>query len=185
MLAKGLWRPRAAGPQDTQPRALPARGVVTTNTAGCARGHTYHLSRSASSITCFGHRSPSNWAMAPRHVSRPTPGCRGRAICNFTPNLFRAIGSRRRSRSVRDALANRQWARGVTGAPTVAVLVEYVQLWDRVDHVQLQPHTPDKFIWKWTANGEYSSPPPTVPSSLVQPRYSAPRRSREHRPHQK
>jgi hypothetical protein len=26
-----------------------------------------------------------------------------------------------------------------------------------VDDIQLQPHVPDRFIWKWTANGEYTA----------------------------
>jgi hypothetical protein len=30
-------------------------------------------------------------------------------------------------------------------------------LWDMVDDIQLQPHVPDRFIWKWTANGEYTA----------------------------
>jgi hypothetical protein len=56
-----------------------------------------------------------------------------------------------------DALANRQWARDISGAPTAAVWIEYVQLWDKVDGIQFQPHTPDRLVWKWTASGEYSS----------------------------
>lgn len=49
-----------------------------------------------------------------------------RAICSFAPNLILAVGCRRRGRSVHDALANRQWTRDITGAPTAAVLVEYI-----------------------------------------------------------
>jgi hypothetical protein len=48
------------------------------------------------------------------------------AICNFAPNLYRAVGGRWRGRSVREALANRQWARDIAGAPTAAVIVEYL-----------------------------------------------------------
>lgn len=50
------------------------------------------------------------------------------AICDFAPNLFRAIGRHRRNRTVREALLNHQWARDITGAPTAQVLCEYVQL---------------------------------------------------------
>jgi hypothetical protein len=78
----------------------------------------------------------------------------GSAICCFAPSLFRAVGSRRRNRSIKDALDNRQWASDITGALTAAVLCD-LQLWDMVDDFQLQPHVPDRFIWKWTANSEY------------------------------
>jgi hypothetical protein len=81
----------------------------------------------------------------------------GDAVCCFAPSLFRAVGSRRRNRSVKDALNNRQWARDITSASTAAVLCEYVQLCDMVDDIQLQPHVPDRFIWKWTANGKYTA----------------------------
>jgi hypothetical protein len=79
------------------------------------------------------------------------------AICNFAPNLFRAVGKRRRSRSVRDALNNRQWLRDITGAPTAVVLTEYLMLWELLEDIQLQPGVPDRLIWKWSAGGEYSS----------------------------
>ncbi|XP_066311257.1 uncharacterized protein [Miscanthus floridulus] len=79
------------------------------------------------------------------------------AICSFAPNLFRVVGSRRRSRTVRDAMNGGQWARDITGARTMVVLVEYLRLWDMVENVQLQPNVPDRVIWKWTSGGVYSS----------------------------
>lgn len=79
------------------------------------------------------------------------------AICSFAPSLFRAIGPRRRHRSVRDALHDRQWTKDITRALTAAVLVEYIHLWEVVDGYLLAPGTPDQLVWKWTADGEYSS----------------------------
>jgi hypothetical protein len=79
------------------------------------------------------------------------------AICNFASNLFRAVESRRKKRTVKDALTNRQWARDITGAPTAAVLCEYVDLWDKLEGIPLQPQSFDRFIWKCTANGEYTA----------------------------
>jgi hypothetical protein len=40
---------------------------------------------------------------------------------------------------------------------TVAVLVEFAELWEKVEGVVLQEGVPDRFIWKWTASGEYTS----------------------------
>jgi len=39
------------------------------------------------------------------------------AICLFAPNLFCAIGRRRRNRMIRDALLNHQWVWDIIGTP--------------------------------------------------------------------
>ena len=67
------------------------------------------------------------------------------------------MGRHRRSRTVKDTLANRQWARDISGAPTAAVLCDYVTVWDMVDSVVLVPHTADRFIWKWSETGNYTA----------------------------
>jgi hypothetical protein len=58
---------------------------------------------------------------------------------------------------VKEALQQRSWVRDITGALTVPVLCDYVLLWERVEHVVLQPGVPDRFVWIWTANGKYSA----------------------------
>jgi len=78
-------------------------------------------------------------------------------ICRSAPILFRAVACRRRNRTVKDALDGRQWTREITGAPTAAVLCEYIHLWDTLETFQLSPHTSDRFIWKWTASGTYTA----------------------------
>lgn len=47
--------------------------------------------------------------------------------------------------------------RDITGAPTAAVLCEYVILWEKLEHVVLRPSESDRFVWKWTADGTYSA----------------------------
>jgi hypothetical protein len=69
------------------------------------------------------------------------------AIPSFVPNLFRAVGRRRRlGRSVRDALTDHRWVRDITGARTAPVLYKYVQLWVTLRDVQLRPLEPDRFV---------------------------------------
>lgn len=68
------------------------------------------------------------------------------AICTFAPNLFKAIGRRRRGRTVMEALAQHKWARDITGAPTALVLCEYVDLWDKLELIQLRPLEPDRYV---------------------------------------
>lgn len=54
---------------------------------------------------------------------------------------------------MRDALRNMQWIRDITMAPSMVGLVQYAELWDKVQGVGLLPKTPDRFVWKWTASG--------------------------------
>ena len=68
------------------------------------------------------------------------------AIYNFASILFQAVGCRRIKRTVKEALTNHQWARDITGAPTVVVLCEYVHVWDMVEPFQMSPHSVDRYI---------------------------------------
>lgn len=37
------------------------------------------------------------------------------------------------------------------------MLYEYVDLWEKLEGVQLQPLVCDRFIWRWTLDGTYSA----------------------------
>jgi hypothetical protein len=78
------------------------------------------------------------------------------AIRSFAPNLFAAVGRRRLHRSVKDALTGRRWVSDITGAHTVSMICEYVHLWEHLMHVELRPSVPDRFVWRWTDDGQYS-----------------------------
>jgi hypothetical protein len=60
--------------------------------------------------------------------------------------LFGAIATRRRGKSVRDAVSGRSWVRDIQGAPTARVLCDYVLVWAKVqdmvfdDTVVFFPH---------------------------------------------
>lgn len=58
---------------------------------------------------------------------------------------------------MKDALLQRTWVRDIVGAPTAPVLCDYVALWEKLENVQLQVAVPDRFIWRWTADGKYSA----------------------------
>jgi hypothetical protein len=72
------------------------------------------------------------------------------------PNLYKAVGRRRLGHLVRTAMTDYQWVRDITGARTAPVLIEYVQLWMMLRDVQLRPLESDRFVWRWTADGQYS-----------------------------
>jgi hypothetical protein len=48
------------------------------------------------------------------------------------------------------------WVRDITGATTVQVIVQHIIVWDLLLDFTLT-ETADRFIWKWTALGEFSS----------------------------
>lgn len=78
-------------------------------------------------------------------------------IRRFAPALFAAVLRRAHRRSVSDALANRRWVRDIAGALTANVLCDYVTLWEMLEGVSLTSAVPDKFVWRWTADGIYSA----------------------------
>lgn len=58
---------------------------------------------------------------------------------------------------MRDALPGRAWVRHITGAHTVQVITEFLKIWDRLQHMQLDPDTPDVIRWRLTTDGSYSA----------------------------
>lgn len=75
---------------------------------------------------------------------------------SFAPALYNATLRIGRSCSVRDALLNRRWVRDITGATTTQVLCDYLRTWALVHNTVLDPLQSDRFIWKWSPDGQYS-----------------------------
>lgn len=81
-----------------------------------------------------------------------------RFIEDIAPSLAILISSRvKKSRTVAQALYNRQWVRDITGGLSIAALIEYLHLLDRLEQVQLDPHQDDIISWKRTPHGRYSA----------------------------
>ena len=78
-------------------------------------------------------------------------------ICHWAPVVFASVPSRRRRHCVRDALANRQWTRDVSGATSATFITQFLRVWEMVDGTQLQQDVPDKLVWNLTTDGVYSS----------------------------
>lgn len=78
-------------------------------------------------------------------------------ISSFAPHLFSAIGRRFLGVSVKDALFQQRWVHHITGARTAPVLCEYVELWEKLELVQLRPLEEDRFVWRWISDGAYSA----------------------------
>jgi hypothetical protein len=55
------------------------------------------------------------------------------------------------------ALTDRQWVRDITADLSVAAIVEYLHLWDRLENAHLQPERDDALRWRVTPDVRYSS----------------------------
>lgn len=83
-------------------------------------------------------------------------GClQGRRPKDIAPNLYKI--SKRKKRTVADALANNSWIRELrnSSALTVTHLAEFAQLWTMLRSTVLQQDRPDTIAWKLTACGKY------------------------------
>jgi mannosylglycoprotein endo-beta-mannosidase len=78
----------------------------------------------------------------------------GRRPKDIAPNLFKI--SRKKKRSVHDALSNDTWIRdlNINGRITNDHLASLVLLWNLVRATELQSHLPDTITWKLTKSGE-------------------------------
>ena len=81
----------------------------------------------------------------------------GQRLDQLVPNLFGAISSRAKKRTVHDALTERRWVSDIRGALSLAVLTEYLALWDLLSNVVLQPDVDDLHVWQFSSSGKYSA----------------------------
>jgi hypothetical protein len=58
---------------------------------------------------------------------------------------------------VQKALQDNKWISHITPILPRDELKEYVQLWEAVQQIQLDGSREDSIIWRWTADGEYTS----------------------------
>jgi hypothetical protein len=75
---------------------------------------------------------------------------------DLAPLIFSA--SKRKNRTVRDALDNQNWVADIAvQAFTVDHMEQYIRLWELVSNVNLTPETDDAIVWTLTPNGCYSA----------------------------
>ena len=79
----------------------------------------------------------------------------GDAPADLFPVLF--SHSKRKNRSVADALANDAWVRDVDHNMTQTVIAEYVQLWEKLQTITLSQSQTDSISWVSSADGQYSA----------------------------
>jgi hypothetical protein len=66
--------------------------------------------------------------------------------------------NQRRARcTVATAFLGNAWVQDITGPRTVPVMVQYVQVRERLERVVLRHGVQDLLRWRWTASGKYSA----------------------------
>jgi hypothetical protein len=76
----------------------------------------------------------------------------------MAPDLVAAVPSRRHARrSVASALAGNAWVQDITGPRTVPVMVQYVQVRERLNQEELRHGVQGALRWRWTTSGKYSA----------------------------
>jgi hypothetical protein len=80
-----------------------------------------------------------------------------------------AASSRRCRRRciVAEVLQDHSWIQDITGALTVQVLMQYIEVRQHLQAIQLIPGVADKFIWRWEASSSYSCTRRIEPFSTV------------------
>jgi hypothetical protein len=79
----------------------------------------------------------------------------GEAPASLYPALFRH--SRRKNRTVKEAITCDKWVSDVDHNMTVQLIEEYLSLWVRIQDVALLPQQEDKILWLHTADGKYTA----------------------------
>jgi hypothetical protein len=82
----------------------------------------------------------------------------GKRIADLAPKLFDTIPKRYvNSRTVQEAILTRRWVSDIKGALSLGGFDRYIQLWDLLAEVELQPETEDKHIFSIAPHGIYSA----------------------------
>lgn len=79
----------------------------------------------------------------------------GQSPKNIAPLIF--ARSKRKNFWVKQGLNNHQWLAYLEDITTHEELLQLVELWDKVKHIQLTQDEPDKIMWRWTTNGQYTA----------------------------
>ncbi|CAO1943414.1 unnamed protein product [Urochloa humidicola] len=81
----------------------------------------------------------------------------GKAPALLFPSLYKH--SKRKKRTVAEALHDDQWIRDTAYDLTVPLLDEYVKLWESIDAVHFDPNNDaaDTIVWTRTSHGEYTA----------------------------
>jgi hypothetical protein len=73
----------------------------------------------------------------------------------MAPMLFKK--AKRKNVTVQKALQDNKWIEHISPVLSPTELQEYVLLWNAVQQVQLDASREDSIVWRWIADGEYTT----------------------------
>ncbi|XP_066333273.1 uncharacterized protein [Miscanthus floridulus] len=79
----------------------------------------------------------------------------GDAPATLFPALFQH--SKRKNRTVKDALTDSKWVRDVDHNMSAQIIGEFVDLWVRIQDTQLLPAQEHRITWLRTSDGQYTA----------------------------
>jgi hypothetical protein len=81
----------------------------------------------------------------------------GQSIADIAPDLVGAVSNRRHTRrTVFSALQHDAWISDIIGACMLAVIMQYLDIYHRVEVIVLNSDMPDRLVWRWTTSSQYS-----------------------------
>jgi hypothetical protein len=82
----------------------------------------------------------------------------GRSILDIAADLAAAVPSRRKNKlTVAAALQNDVWHRDITGALSIPILIQFLQVKQELLGIALDPLTQDRLVWRWNPSATYLS----------------------------
>lgn len=79
----------------------------------------------------------------------------GEAPATLYPTLYKH--SKRKNRTVKDAITDSKWIQDVDYDMTVNLISDFISLWDRLQPIILNPDEKDSITWHHTADGQYTA----------------------------
>jgi hypothetical protein len=82
----------------------------------------------------------------------------GRGVKDIAPAIYCLVPKRiRNTRKVKEVVQNFRWVADFREALTATVLMEYLELYQELEHVELHPDLTDEHIWQLSSTGQFSS----------------------------
>ena len=82
----------------------------------------------------------------------------GKSIEELAPALVPFVNKRARSRrTVNKAMQDLRWVGDIAGGLSVPAILDYLELWDTLENVQLLENQPDQHLWTPESSGTYSA----------------------------
>jgi len=81
----------------------------------------------------------------------------GKRIQDITPLVYALVPKSSSRRTVLKALTEEKWTEDIQGEIGSTALIQYLELWDILNGVELNEEIPDKHIWRLSTSGKYTA----------------------------